>query len=229
MNIESNKSGQYRKNNSNENGFSLIEVLIALAIFTFIIGGVITFSINSIKANSRSQSMQEAIDNARFTMDDLAKKIRTSSGITLTSGGGGSNNRLFFIDNKTLGKYCYRFENQQMLVSKFEPTITSSGVMTPQQVALYNSVTDCDYWSGPNLHPVVGEGAGSKIVINGKFEVMPTEISSNDPHRGFVRIIIDVIYNDGSLEGETETHLQSGVSIADYQREDNFKLEANSP
>lgn len=204
-------------------GFSLIEVLISLAIFTFIIGGVVMFSVNSIKANTRSQAMQEAMDNARYAMDDLAKKVRTSSGVEVT---GENDNEIFFIDNKTLTKYCYRFEDTQMSVSVFKPTIDTDGNMTPQAANIYNSIINCSNLSDST--PIVGEGPGSKVKVSGKFEAMKTDIVSEDnPHRGFVRIIIDMVYNDsGSPENRAEMHLQSGVSIADYEREDDFELEA---
>lgn len=201
-------------------GFSLIEVLIALTIFTFIIGGVVMFSVNSIKANTRSQAMQESIDNARYAMDDLARKVRTSSNIELTGPG---SNQLFLIDNKTLVKYCYRFENNQMTLSKFKPTIGTDGSMKPQDANQYNAVASCDDFVG--FESIVGKSTG-KVAIGGKFEVMQTDIKDNvSPHRGFVRIIIDMAYNSsGSPEDRAEVHLQSGVSIADYEREDGFKL-----
>jgi len=207
-------------------GFSLIEALIALTIFTFIIGGIVMFSVNTIKANSRSQAMQESIDNARYAMDDLAKKIRTSSNVELT---GIDDNELFLIDNKTLIKYCYRFENNQMTVSKFKPTIAPNGSMTPAEAHLYNIVAGCNSFPVGNIPTsVIGEAAG-KVAISGRFEVMQTDINSDDPHRGFVRIIIDMVYNDsGSPENRAEVHLQSGVSIADYGREDGFELEGNN-
>jgi len=208
--------------NLNCEGFSLIEVLIALAIFMFIIGGIVMFSVNSIKANTRSQSMQESIDNARYAIDDLTKKIRTSSNIKLTG-----NNELFFIDNRTLTKYCYRFDNNQMTVARFEPTIGPGGSMTPQAVNLYNAVIDCSSLS--ITKPIVG-GDNGKISVNGKFEVMQTNIiDDNNPHRGFVRIIIDIVYgNVEAPEDRSEVHLQSGVSIADYEREEEVKFEANN-
>ena len=210
-------------------GFSLIEVLIALAIFTFIIGGVVMFSVNSIKANTRSQAMQEAMDNARYAMDDLAKKVRTSSGVHLS---GTDNNELFFVDNKTLTKYCYKFEWGQMQVTRYIPTIIESGLNAGQMEFpdIYNLMVDCTTLSATtnDFASVVGEGAGGKVEIGGRFEVMKTDILDDDnPHRGFVRIIIDMVYNDsGSPENRAEMHLQSGVSIADYSREDDFELDA---
>jgi prepilin-type N-terminal cleavage/methylation domain-containing protein len=203
-------------------GFSLIEVLIALAIFTFIIGGIVMFSVNTIKANTKSQAMQESIDNARYAMDDLAKKIRTSSNVKVESGG----KEIFFIDNKTLTKYCYAFDNNQMLVAGFKLDLNSDGEITVQASNLYDSIIGCSDFT--KSYPVVGNSSNGKIAIDGTFEIMTTDISdNNNPHRGFVRIIIDMVYNDsGSPENRAEVHLQSGVSIADYGREDGFEVNA---
>lgn len=204
-----------------EDGFSLIEILIAMAIFVFIIGGIVMFSVNSIKANTRSQAMQETMENARFAMDDLAKKLRTSSNITPA----GSGDEIFFIDNKTLIKYCYKFVDNKMMVGSFAPTISSGGSVTAENAAAYNNIVDCD--SIDTNKAVVGDDSGGdKIKIGGKFEVMSTDIESDNPHRGFVRIVIDMVYNDDkSPDNRAEMHLQSGVSIVDYEREDEFKLE----
>jgi prepilin-type N-terminal cleavage/methylation domain-containing protein len=212
-------------------GFSLIEIMIAMAIFSFIIGGVVMFSVNSIKANTRSQAMQEAMDNARYAMDDLAKKIRTSSGVKVTNGG----KDIFFIDNKTLDKYCYTFNNEQMLVARYEPTIVESGPNEGMMEfpIIYNGITDCDELAltvGGTGTSMIGEGPGNKVKIDGIFEAMATDITDDDdPRRGFVRIIIDMIYNDsGSPENRAEMHLQSGVSIADYTREEAMELEGTT-
>ncbi len=219
VNISEQKEGYYELNTD---GFSLIEVLIALTIFMFIIGGIVSFSVNSIKASTRSQAMQEAIDNARYTMDDLAKKIRTSSNIALIE-----DDEIFFVDNKTLTKYCYKFFEDQMLIAKYEPIITTTGMMTNSNATTYNSISSCDDLT--EFTSMIGNGANGKVKIGGKFELMKTEINDDDnPHRGFVRVVVDMTYNDSSSpENRAEMHLQSGVSIADYTREDNFELEAN--
>jgi prepilin-type N-terminal cleavage/methylation domain-containing protein len=201
-------------------GFSLIEVLIAMTIFVFIIGGIVMFSVNSIKANTRSQAMQEAMDNARYAMDDLAKKIRTSSNVSVQNGGKG----IFFIDNKTLTKYCYVFDNatHSMLVQGVESIVGA----TSQESHFYNAIVDCGTMPLGTVGAIIGEGGD--VAIDGTFEVMETDITDDDnPHRGFVRIVVDMVYNEsGSPENRAEMHLQSGVSITDYGREDGFILDA---
>jgi len=208
-----------RKRNLNSNGFSLIEVVVAMAIFAFIIGGITTFSINSIEANTKSQAMQEAIDNTRYIIDDLAKKVRTSSSINLSN----DNKALFFIDNQTLIKYCYQFENGRMLVSELSPKLDSNGLISSEGV--YKTVKTCNNLNNQSLATViVGDSIkDGKLKIFGKFSIMKTEINTNNPHRGFVRINIGIKYDGLNPNNSAESHVQTGVSLVDYGRE-NEKL-----
>ena len=67
-------------------GFTLIELIIATAIFVIIIGilGGIYGQINKIQR--RSVEIQKAIDNTRYALEVMAKAIRMSEINTTTSG-----------------------------------------------------------------------------------------------------------------------------------------------
>jgi prepilin-type N-terminal cleavage/methylation domain-containing protein len=60
-------------------GFSLIEVLVSLSIFTI----VVTISVGSllvlIDANARARNTQEVMTNLTFTLDSMTRDIRTGS------------------------------------------------------------------------------------------------------------------------------------------------------
>jgi prepilin-type N-terminal cleavage/methylation domain-containing protein len=213
----------------NSRGFTLLEVVISLAIATFIIGGIVMFSVNSLKANMKSQAMQETVDNARFAIDDLAKKVRTSSGVTVSDGG----KSLFFVDNLTSIKYCYQFTSNGSGVSKmqmksFKLQIGANGSHLILNEDDYKAVINCN----SVLFSSVSKGGGgapvdlignAKTSVGGKFEVLKTDVSSDDPHRGFVRINVDIVYKKGLTSGDpsdsAEAHIQTGVSILDYTRE----------
>ena len=212
----------------NSSGFTLLEVVISLAIATFIIGGIVMFSVNSLKANMKSQAMQETVDNARFAIDDLAKKVRTSSGVVVDVDG----KSLFFIDNLTSIKYCYQFTSNGSGVSKMQMKSFKLRTGGVNNLILneddYKAVTDCNSVLFSNTSKG-GGGApvdligNAKTSVGGKFEVLKTDISSNNPHRGFVRINVDIVYKKGLTSGDpsdsAEAHIQTGVSILDYTRE----------
>ncbi len=202
-------------------GFTLIEVVVSMAIFTLIIGGVVMFSVNAIKASTKSQAMQEAVDNARYAIDDLAKKIRTSSNVEVADSG----KSLFFIDNLTVTKYCYQFVNDKMQVKSYVLQIGGTG-STVLNATEYNQVINCNTFpSGSTSEDVLGN---DKVNIDGGFDVLKTDVSSDNPHRGFVRINVDIYYKQGLASGDpadsAEAHIQTGVSILDYTRESGLEF-----
>jgi prepilin-type N-terminal cleavage/methylation domain-containing protein len=205
-------------------GFTLLEVVIALAMVAIILGGIVQFSVNAIKASTKSQAMQETMDNARFAIDDLAKKVRTSSGVAVS----GDGKDLFFIDNLTSTKYCYQFVvddsgNSKMQMKSFKLMVSGENNLILNQDD-YEEVTDCDssFTALGSSSPVDLIG-NSKASVDGHFSVLQTDVDSDDPHRGFVRINVDILYKKGIASGDpadsAEAHIQTGVSILDYTRE----------
>ncbi len=184
-------------------GFSLIEILISLSIFSVIIGGIILFSVRTIEAHTKSQAMQNAIDNARFAVEILNKKIRVSHDVSDDDGDTSqfaASDEVFFVDNMDDSKYCYKFLNDELVVDK---------------VPGDDPAASCSDFS--NFRDVVGTvGASGKIKISGKFYVKQTDAFSHK--RGFVRTVVQITYNDAvSMVAEKDSAvIQSGVSLRDY-------------
>jgi len=67
-------------------GFSLIEVLVSLSIFTI----VVTISVGSlmmlVEANARTRSIHAAMTNLSFTLDSMTREIRTGTDYFCSSG-----------------------------------------------------------------------------------------------------------------------------------------------
>jgi type IV pilus assembly protein PilW len=57
-------------------GFSLVEMIVALAISTILLMGVVTIMDNNKKSYLLQNELAEIQDNARFVMDELAKEFR---------------------------------------------------------------------------------------------------------------------------------------------------------
>lgn len=68
----------FKKVNS---GFSLIEILVAVAIFSFIVLAVVSFFISVNFSNTRSKANREAQENARRMMDIMTYEIKNAKGI----------------------------------------------------------------------------------------------------------------------------------------------------
>ena len=75
------------KNNviKNKNGFSLIELMVVLAILGIIILGLVTFFTGGTKSWVAGQSQLEAQRNARQAMDRMVKEIREADYINSSS------------------------------------------------------------------------------------------------------------------------------------------------
>ena len=82
----------------------MIELLIAMSILALIIGGITLFSVRTIQAHTRSQAMQNALENARFAIESISKMARTSQ-ITAISG----NLITFESNDENIGNVTYAF------------------------------------------------------------------------------------------------------------------------
>ncbi|MEA1925912.1 MAG: type II secretion system protein [Patescibacteria group bacterium] len=189
-----------KKKKIGNNGFSLIEILVSLSIFSIIIGSMVLFSVRTIEAHTKSQAMQNAIDNARFAIEILNKKVRVSHDVNDNDGNAsqfGLSDEIFFVDNLDDSKYCYKFLADKLVVSK-----------VPEN----DSAARCSDFS--NFKDIVG--GGGKIKIGGKFYVKQTDTGNRK--RGFVRTVVQITYNDTTLmvAEKDSAIIQSGVSLRDY-------------
>jgi prepilin-type N-terminal cleavage/methylation domain-containing protein len=69
----------------NKNGFSLIEMMVALGILSLIIIGLVTFFSGGTRAWVTGQHQLEAQRNARLSMDRMVREIREADYIKYTS------------------------------------------------------------------------------------------------------------------------------------------------
>jgi len=181
----------------NKKGFTLIELLVAFAFFSIIIGGVVLLSIRAIEANQKAQALQGALENSRFAIESLSKKIRTSGFIKSASEG-----EIFLIDNLDGSKYCYRFGTysgkKSLLVAKSGSSSTA---------------TSCSGMSG--FLPVI---YNDSVDIEGKFIVKESNLTASTKKRGLVRIVVELKYKDtsSSVTEKDKITIQSTVSLRDY-------------
>lgn len=59
-------------------GFTLIELMVSLAIFAAIIGIGVGVFLSSFRVQSQAQEVSQILDNARFALERIAKSIRVS-------------------------------------------------------------------------------------------------------------------------------------------------------
>ena len=67
----------------NNNGFTLIEILIYVAILGAILATFVTYSMSITDMRSKNYVEQEVQANARVSMDIISKKIRSANGVNI--------------------------------------------------------------------------------------------------------------------------------------------------
>lgn len=63
--------------NTSQSGFTLVEMLVSISIFTIVVTMAVSTLLVLIEANGRAQSMQLIMTNLTFTLDSMTREIRT--------------------------------------------------------------------------------------------------------------------------------------------------------
>ena len=69
-----------KKNKSGEQGFTIIEVIVSLAIFTTVMTVAAGSILSIVDANRKSQAVKNVVDNLNFALDDMVRNIRVGTG-----------------------------------------------------------------------------------------------------------------------------------------------------
>jgi len=186
-----------------KDGFSLIEILISVSLLATIIGGIVLFGVRSIEAHTKSQAMQAAVENARFAIEGMNKKIRTSHDLNKndTSNATAGMTQIYFVDNVDENRYCYYFASNALSVA-FVDRSAASSIDTCAEVRSSGTVREL---------------VGGSVSVTGRFYVLET--SNTAPYqRGMVTATIKLDQNSSAAnptEKDSVT-IQSSVSLRDY-------------
>jgi len=96
---------------NHRSGLTLIEILVAMAIFATASGIIIDLTLNMMKAEEIAASNQIALDNARFIMQRIAKAIRVSVIKTPS----GDNLTILKLDHPRRGIVEYTFSSGRII------------------------------------------------------------------------------------------------------------------
>lgn len=69
------------KNDKNEHGFTLIELILYIALITIVLSALVPFAWNTIETGVKSSVQQEVNANARFISERIKYEIRNATGI----------------------------------------------------------------------------------------------------------------------------------------------------
>ncbi len=71
---------------SSRRGFTLIEMMVAVSLFTIVMLISMTTLVSIINADIKAQSLQSIIDNLNFALDDMSRTVRTGTTYHCTDG-----------------------------------------------------------------------------------------------------------------------------------------------
>lgn len=163
---------KYRTIQANR-GFSLIEMLVSIALFAVVVTTSVGTLLVLVDANAKSQSIQIAINNLSFAVDVMARQLRTgtdfycgfyqsniTSGSSLESGArnctnGLTHSAIAFTDTRTGQRIGYGLANSNSTIIQRRIDGVSGNAwldMTSSNVR----ITNLDFW-------VTGSGSGDTI------------------------------------------------------------------
>jgi type II secretory pathway pseudopilin PulG len=69
----------FRNKTKNNNGFTLVEMLVAIAVFMSVMVVAVTALISIVNANRKSQAIKSVVDNVTFAIDTISRDMRSGT------------------------------------------------------------------------------------------------------------------------------------------------------
>ncbi len=188
---------------SASNGFSLLEVVLAVFIFSVIAVGITTYFANITLANQNTKRLQQNLEDTRFAMNRIAKVLRTSVAINPNAATGAAGTSVQTIR-------IYDYSQSSCIEYAF-----SSGGMNERTVTLPVGTVDEKVWcatGNPAFSPWNAlVSASGNAVFEGRFFVVSSEDTSPNERAG------RVVMNARIRRGNNESTMQTTVSLRNYE------------
>jgi prepilin-type N-terminal cleavage/methylation domain-containing protein len=153
-----------KRNLQKQKGFTLIEMLVSIALFAVVV--TITFGtiVTVIDTNRKSQTLTLVMNNLNFSLESMTRTIKTSTDIVEEGSG---EDKIYYFKDQDGDYVAYKEEDGQIKKCVSESDSCSSGSFSPitaSEVAIENfELTLLD--SGPNGQPRMF------MVVNGKAQI----------------------------------------------------------
>jgi len=172
-------------------GFTLLEVLVSLAIFTVMMVAVSQTFAGAFSGYRNTRALQRDLENAQYFMNILAKELRTSSVVSpLTGPFPVSSQFVQFYDHSQGKCFHYKIEQNALRMDEADAAgVAACGTMT---LSAFETV--------------------STGIVAGAFYVTPSTVAPDTPMRvGKVTISLDV--SEGNVH---HAYVQTTVSLRDF-------------
>jgi prepilin-type N-terminal cleavage/methylation domain-containing protein len=151
LNLKNNSS----KTSKTNTGFTLVEMMVAIAVFSIVMVAAMSALLNVIDANNKARAIKTAINNVNFALEGISRDMRMGTDYgcideggddTVCSNVGGNVGIKYKSPRAYSGKYAYyKFQGTAILecLQKEESTICSDNAFVPitsSEVEITNAV-----------------------------------------------------------------------------------------
>lgn len=105
-------------------GFTLLEMVVSIGIFSVVIVATIGLMLSISSAQIKAANIQAVQDNIRFGLELLTKEIRTGSNLSTAGSCGPAGSRISF--DATSGRRVYFWDAANLLIMRAKQNITSA-------------------------------------------------------------------------------------------------------
>lgn len=196
------------KSEKNCEGFSLIELIVAMFILALVMGGMIMVSVSVFRSYQKSKAVKTVLEEIGFAINSITKDVRMGGmEKSSTYANGGLESRLMVVRNRNQQKVCYALSSDYLKLSVFEGTTNCSNGTEKILVDLTGTGMVFDATSGFRSCP---SAAVADIVQDPGYYACP---SSAELRRGWAEINLNI----GNPTMETDSiRTQTIVSSRDY-------------
>lgn len=212
MDFKKNMIGVGVKKQKNKKGFSLIEVLVAMAIFTIAIFAIAMAFSRTYYSYRNSRAIEKNLEEAQNSMNEIAKSLRTSSIVGCTAG---ASLAIPCGSAGAVSQWVRIYDYSQR--SCVDYRINSGTVQQASVVG--DTLAGCTARSGSSMvSSPTNLLTGSNEYVVGALFVLPSSSTSVPKVVGKATIFFDICTGTGSCSSSVGDHarIQSSVSLRDY-------------
>lgn len=186
-----------------QRGFTLIEVLVATAIFVTVVTVAVSALIVVLDASRKAQNMSNTINNAFFSMETMARLMRTGYNYHCRTNASGSADNA--QDCPTGGSHIYFTDDRGYFVHIWHDTSASLGVIK-QEVDQSGATNGISFGTE---YAITSPNFDVESLV---FHVSGSEpLSDGDTEQALTTISLDGVTNSGAQE-ESRLRLQTSVT-----------------
>ncbi len=189
------KKNKFSSKNKSYPGFSLLEMLISMFIFTLIIITSVSIFARVASTRQKTREIQKNMEEARTALDLMAKNMRMSIG--LNNNIPGNDQRIYMLNASQGECICYIFYENKLKMSQVD--VPPANANLSDNLKCKPVTGTLNYWTDGTKFQNIMEND-----VTGRFIVTPTSASLNDVGKATIVLKVDGI------------NLQTTVSFRDY-------------